>query len=159
MYTKIEVKSIDSNEWCEYIFENGWMPFNWRDYDVYGFLANVRNYSEVPFLSDCRWLPLDVSKSIEECFDDNGYLHGTHSITYLTLRELVEFDYDKTFQDMRHTEQESQGFFNGATRSKTRGVTITFRDFLGEDFFKDIEKLVERTKDLDSLRLIFGFDS
>lgn len=39
-------------------------PFDWRSYGLFGFLADVRNYSAVPPLADQRGLPEDVSEDV-----------------------------------------------------------------------------------------------
>jgi hypothetical protein len=44
--------------------EGAWLdidsPYNWeRDYDLFGFLANVRNY-DIPYISEPRGLPDDL---------------------------------------------------------------------------------------------------
>ena len=129
----------------------GLAPFDWRSYGMYGFLANVRNYSAVPPISEPRGLPDDAPPEDE----DNGWL-GDHSYSWLSLDELNAFDYDAQVEDRRYTRQEGPNYWNGAaTAEPGQGKMMTWREFLGEAFFDDLKKL----KDAGAERIVFGFDS
>lgn len=129
----------------------GITPFDWRWYGMYGFLANVRNYSGIPPLSEPRGLPDDAPPEDE----DNGWL-GDHSFSWLSVDELTSFDYDAAVEDRRYTRQEGPNFWNGAaTADPGQGKMTTYREFLGESFFADLEKL----KAIGAERVVFGFDS
>lgn len=129
----------------------GLRPFDWRQYGMYGFLANVRNYSDVPPLSEPRGLPDDAVMP-----DDREYFLGDHSHSWLSVEELLAFDYSAQVEDRRVTVQESSGMWNGgATASPGGGETMTWREFLRQDFFDDLEKL----KAAGAERVVFGFDS
>lgn len=132
--------------------------FNVSQYGLFGFLANVRNYSEVPFIQQSRGLPSDASESLKQFASDDGYGLGDHNLGYVTLKELLEWDYSKTFQDMR-TSKTVGSFTDGAARSETGGVTITFKEFLGEWYFNELEFLRRLVDNPDDLRIVFGFDS
>lgn len=149
------------------IYDNGtyavlaFCPFDWRSYDIFGFLANVRNYSCVPPITEPRGLPSWVTSKHEEntvaptCYgfhDESEYdQFGDHSFTYLMIDELLNFDYDKTFEDRRCSINGN----GGSTCKVGKGKVVTFREFLGEGFFKDLEKL----KELNASAIVFGFDS
>lgn len=95
-------------------WSDGCEPFGWRSYGVFGFLADVRNYSEVAPISEPRGYPEDFK----------GDLDGAeHSESWLSVAELESFDYDIALRD---------------TRS---GEHTTLRDFLGVGFFADIAEL------------------
>lgn len=66
----------------KYIFEG-------RDYKLFSILAGVRNYGDVEPISEPRGLPYNVSASVKEQSDAWG-IDG-HSHSYLTLRELMEY--------------------------------------------------------------------
>jgi hypothetical protein len=124
-------------------------PFDWRGYGMFGFLADVRNYSAVPPISKPRGLPDDFTR--EE--DDDL---GDHSFSWLSVEELLAFDYDAVVEDRRYTRQEGPNYFNGgATAEPGQGKMMTWREFLGEGFFGDLEKL----KEMGAERIVFGFDS
>jgi hypothetical protein len=121
-------------------------PFDWRSYGMFGFLADVRNVSCVPPVSEPRGYPPD--------FD--GSPGGDHSESWLSVAELVAFDYSQTFEDRRCRRQESQGFWNGAADAgEGNGKQTTFKDFLDGDFFIDLIKLVH----LGAERIVFNFDN
>jgi hypothetical protein len=82
------------------VFE-GWL-YDGRNYDLFAILGNVRNGygfagvetgSGFKYISDGRGLPDDASDDVREAIDeDSGYMH---SVSYVTLRELVDFDWDQ----------------------------------------------------------------
>lgn len=128
---------------------DGLQPFDWRSYGLFGFLANVRNYSAVPPLSEPRGLPDDAPATGE-------YDLGDHSHSWLSLEELTAFDYEQTFEDRRVTRQIAPNAWSGGvTGEPGEGEITTFRDFLGSDFFADLDKL----KEAGAERVVFGFDS
>ena len=134
IHTVVEIKIND--EWEEILFS----PFYYRSYSIFGFLANVRNYSMVPSISEPRGLPDDCSEYIKECLIYN------HSHSWLSIDELKNFNYDVTFEDRRTY---------GATIEGGKGEMKTIREFLGECFFEDLNKLIELNAD----RIIFWFDN
>lgn len=126
---------------------SGFVPFDWRSYGMFAFLAGVRNYSAVPPISEPRGLPDDAVQS-----DDLG----DHSFSWLSMDELLAFNYDQPLEDRRYTRQEGPNFFNGgATAEAGEGTMTTYREFLGKAFFADLEKL----KAAGAERVVFGFDS
>lgn len=126
------------------------VPFDWRSYSMFAFLVGVRNYSAITPISPPRGLPADA---IETEYGAHG---GDHSFSWLTLHELLSFNYDQPLEDRRYTRQEGPNFFNGAaTAEPGEGTMTTYREFLGEAFFEDLEKL----KAADAERIVFGFDS
>ncbi len=122
------------------------MPFDWRQYGMFAFLAGVRNRWNVPTIAPPRGLPDDMpdeygpicaSIDDDEPFKRDNWI-GDHSFTWLTVGELVSFDYNQTFP------------------SPEKGGTITsLREFLGPDFFLDLEAL----KASGAERVVMGFDS
>lgn len=136
-------KRNSSGEWEQLDFE----PFDWRSYGMYGFLANVRNYSEVPFISDHRGIPEDSLQFISktDCIWQGGFSTcdetsslDNHGHSWVSLKELLEFNYDIEFDDVRYT-----------------CYTTTVREFLGENFFEDLKTLEE----LGAERVVFYFDN
>ncbi|MEU7978347.1 hypothetical protein AB0B63_07415 [Micromonospora sp. NPDC049081] len=112
-----------------------------RSYGLFGFLADVRNYSRVPVISPPRDLPADVSPEVRaksDRWDTDG-----HSHTWLTLAELVGFDYEQTFFDQR---------------AKEEPEVTTVRDFLGEWYFGRLA-LLSKLGAPENVRIVFWFDS
>lgn len=134
---------------------HGRSPFDWRSYGMYGFLADVNNWSHVPTCADTgRGLPDDVSPEVrreycgqpdQEWFgnaaDDrcDGYGIGT---TWLALAELLAFDYDKIFWNRRVTKQTGPRTWDGAALAEEgEGEHLSVREFLDKAFFRDLDIL------------------
>lgn len=123
-----------------------------RNYGAFGFLADVRNYSQVQPISQPRGLPPDISFDVETYY----YWRADHSFSWLSVKELTEFDYDQEMEDRRIIIQISSSFWDGGGTAKPgEGVKTTYREFLGSQFFKFLEEL----KICGAERIVFGFDS
>lgn len=152
-------------------------PFQWRSYDMFSFLAGVRNTSHVPhinftegFPEDSEYLNEEVEEEWRSYWTEPPVLINTrgkdiledwnyHSFCHVYLKDLADFDYDKTFLDRRITRQISHSGFNGAcVAEKGRGTTKTFREFLGEGFF-DMINLMKDIGDTEDVRFIYWFDN
>lgn len=95
-----------------------------RNYDLFAILADVRNHEDAKFnfISPPRGLPDDLSPEVREiinhdhacnpereeygeclpsCPFDNEIWIGEHSISYLTVSELLGFDWDQWIQQRR----------------------------------------------------------
>ncbi|RLK09645.1 hypothetical protein DER29_6198 [Micromonospora sp. M71_S20] len=112
-----------------------------RDYGLFGFLADVRNYSESPVIAEPRGLPADVSAEVRAKSDDWNV--DGHSHTWLTLAELLAFDYDQTFADQRG---------EGEPQVKT------VRRFLHDWYFGRLD-LLAKLGAPDDVRIVFWFDN
>lgn len=132
-------------------------PFDWRDYGMFGFLANVRNYSCAPVLAEPKFnIPDDCSETVKQAYRDDS---DWHTATSLTLRQLVEFDYDQSFEDRQTTKQVRPNYFDGTALAEVgEGIQTTIREFLGEWFFKHLEVL-KSLGEPDNVRIIFWFDN
>jgi hypothetical protein len=131
-------------------------PFDWRSYGLFGFLAGVRNYSEVPPIAEPRGLPDDVSVGVREAHDDDP---DWHSATWLTVTELAEFDYAQTFEDRRVSERLPSGVVNGAATARPGdGKAVTFDEFLGQAFARDLDVLKGMNEGRPT-RIVFWFDN
>jgi hypothetical protein len=129
-------------------------PFEVRSYRVYGWLANVRNYSALTPIAERRGFPEDASPDVKE--DYESWDCNAHSASWLSLEELLSFNYDATCEDRRVTREISPNFFDGGqTCEAGEGTQTTYREFFGDYFFKDLEKL----KELGAERVVFWFDN
>lgn len=107
-------------------------PFQWRNYTTFGFLAGVRSWIDP--IDDPRGLPKDVSDEVRE-----AYMKGRliHTPSFLTIKELLEFDYDKPVFD---------------------GSTETYQDSLSSNFFTQLHEL-SLLKNPEDVRIVFWFDN
>lgn len=137
IHTNVEVKN--NGIWENINFE----PFDWRSYNMYALLADVRNDGSIKPMFEPRGLPNDVSLDIYEEHKEWGY--DAHSSSYLTLRELTEYDYSEP-----HINQDDDLI--------TEDDIYTPIKFLNERYFNDIEKMKEYG-DLDDVRVVFWFDN
>lgn len=121
-----------------------------QSYAMYGWLADVRNYSKVPPVIERRGLPVDVSSDIANLSEAN-WAYG-HS--WIGLDELLCFDYNATFED-RRTPNGAGPY--GTTYPEGMGTVKPYREIFAPVFWEDIEKL----KALDApenIRIVFFFD-
>jgi hypothetical protein len=124
---------------------------------MFGFLADVRNYSHVPPIANQRGYPKDIDDATLIEIDDN---FDHHSRSWLGLDELLAFDYDQTFEDRRCTKEVRAGYFDGAADSGPgKGEVTTFRKFLGTDFFRDLDIMKNLHPDPKCIRIVFSFDN
>lgn len=119
-----------------------------RSYAVFGFLADVRNYSGIIPISPPRGVPDDSSEYTKNDWRDRC---GAHSPSWLTIEELLAFDYDAKCEDRRVTRNGD----GGCTCEPGEGRLMTYREFLGYQFFIDLNQL--RWDGVE--RIVFWFDS
>lgn len=157
---------IDGGKWAngetanpDADYMKGWgegEPFGNRSYRVFAFLAGVRNYSGVTPISEPRGLPDDIQSP-----DDDEYWLGDYSFSWLSLAELEEFNYESMMIDRRGTEHffrldgSYAGSNGGYTLPENVGKAMTWREFLGTDFFHDLAEL----RRIGADRVAFGFDN
>lgn len=157
-------------------------PFDWRSYGMFGFFADVRNYSNSPVLGPIKGLPddseylnekLENPMSFDYGYFDNGVATTRkesifkdadyHNETFYTLKELLDFNYDVPFENLRYTEVTRLPgggvCSNGAAIAKPGSGTITtMREFLGDGFFNELECL-KKLGAPEDVRIVFWFDN
>lgn len=148
IHSYAERKDING-QWGEIDFQ----PFDWRSYGMYGFLADVRNYSGIEPISKPRGLPNDLTPIIKNTAKMWG-LDG-HSHSWLTVAELLAFNYDAPMEDRRADFLHKTHGSGPDTCEPGDGIKTTYRKFLGEGFFTDLKKL----QDMGAERIVFWFDS
>lgn len=129
-------------------------PFYSRSYGTFGFLADVRNYSGLTPIAEQRGMPEDASAEVAN--DYEGWSSDAHSASWLTVAELEAFDYDAQCEDRRVTRQLGPNLYSGGcTCEPGDGKTQSYREFLGEWFFKDLQELQAAGAE----RIVFWFDN
>lgn len=149
-------------------------PFGWRSYDLFGFLADVRNLSNIKPIGAIEGLPND-SEFLNDLYDksDNAEQYygknytnkrdiidndNYHSFYHLTLKTLLDYDYTQTFQDVRGKLDDRNYRYTDKLDIPKDIEFISVQDFLGEGFFKDIETL-KTLGNPEDVRIIMYFDS
>jgi hypothetical protein len=81
----------------EFLWENTFdAEFGQRNYIFFGIIAGVRSYDTKSMVSEPRGLPKDVSPQVKRHSDQWGV--DGHSHSYLTLKELQDFDWYQMYQ-------------------------------------------------------------
>jgi len=134
-------------------------PLDHRSYAMFGFLAGVRNYSAITPISEPRGWPKDFRYSRPGRTDDDVWYRDSddymfdeyHSHTWLSIDELLSYNYDQIVEDRRVTRNGN----GGVTCDPGEGNQETLREFLGEGFFDDLQTL----KECGVERIVFAFDN
>lgn len=128
--------------------------FHRRSYGYFGWLAGVRNYSEMSPIASLRGVPDDASKAVT---DQHSNMCGdAHSESWISLPELLGVDYEQIVEDRRCTVQTGERSWNGAaTCAPGLGDKVVLREFLGSSFFEALDRL----KQAGAERVIFWFDN
>lgn len=131
-------------------------PFMWRNYSMFGFLADYCNYHDIPSLTALRGLPKDIDPLILLMFDLD---HEERDASWLLLSELLDFDYDQTFEDRREItgRDEFSVCYGEKPVPVGQGIQKTIRNVLGCRFFQNLEQL-KKLGDPDKVRIVFWFD-
>lgn len=130
-----DVFSLDDFDKKDYKKEKCNSPFDWRSYSMFGFLAGVRETCNP--ISDPKGLPDDISEEVKK---EHEYMDmDAHSESFLTLKELSDFDYDKQV-------------ISSVNEIKT------YRDFLSEMYFTHLSEL-KTLGEPENVRVVFWFDN
>jgi hypothetical protein len=131
----------------------GRYPIRHRDYNVFAFLADVRNDEGVPTIAMPRDLPDDVSDGVLAGFDK---CDDAHSISWLSVSELLCYDYDRivTEEERRAVMASNSEYLRGDSEAGELGAT-TMRELLSEGFFLELCEL----KTCGAERIVFWFDN
>ena len=130
----------------QYKTKNGWRNsklrvFRERSYALFGFLADVRNYSGIEPLSQPRGIPEGFKSGLY-----SRWKCDWHSESWLSSKELAAIDFAQIVEDRRHA---------GKTLDKGEGKCQTLAEFLGKDNVRDIKKIAR----LKTGRVVFWFDN
>lgn len=144
-------KKLDDGSYAEL---HGVNFLDCRSYGIFGFLADVRNYSAVTPISQPRGVPDDVSAGLKADYESWG--SDAHSASWLSVEELLAFNYDAPTEDRRVMRQVGPNHWNGGcTTEPGEGRLTTYREFLGSWFMDELEALKASGAD----RIVFWFDN
>jgi len=134
IHAYLEVKN-NNGDW---LFINEPEKINQRNYRLFATLAGVRNSFGIDPISNPRGIPEDVTDYVKGEFDT--WEGDGHNHSYLTAKELLEFDYDKRFE--------------------LEDGKYSYRDLIDSysDYFKFLKDLKYFDKPED-VRLVFWFDN
>lgn len=131
----------------------GELPLNHRCYSCFVFLADMCNYDCCTPLFKPKGLPNDLN---DDSIKEESY--DMISASYFTLSELLNFDYDQTFENRRIEKQTGQNIWDGACIAEVgEGKIISYRENMGEGFFDSL-KTLQTLGDNDCVRIVFFFD-
>lgn len=122
---------------------------NDRNYDVFGFLGSVRNYGDVEPICEMRGLPTDASDELKARFGVDDPWNDNFGESWLSFRELIDHDYEREVEDCGDGRN---------TVPRGQGKKKTLREFLGEGFFDDLEKM-KSVDNPDDWRIVFWFSN
>lgn len=163
----VEVKNKNTRKWEEFKCEE---PFSYNAREFFATWFNRHNLPTAPWAGrgwpkDSDWMnmPAEDNPEYEYCWPDEkviDYLDNdnNNSRSYCTLKELSDFDYEQTFEDLYDYEH-----LNGRNPmlEPGNGHISTIRNNLGDLFFASIHELVQSTKDItdgnqDHVRIIYA---
>jgi hypothetical protein len=124
-------------------------PLENRSYSYFGWLADVRNYSKIPPISQPRGVPDDMAPKTKAAFE--SWDSDAHSASWLTVDEILAVDFDQMIENRRVTINGN----GGCTAEPGHGKRETLREFLGEYAVNALFKL----RDEGVERIVFWFDN
>jgi hypothetical protein len=132
-------------------------PFDFRNYSIFAFLADVRNYDHCKPLAEPKGVPEDSCQAIKDSYD--FWQGDAHSASHHYVRELLNFDYEENFWNRRITKEIAPNFFDGAAVAEEgEGVIISYKENLGEMFFTHLNEL-KALGNPNEVRIVFWFDN
>ncbi|KQO17225.1 hypothetical protein [Paenibacillus sp. Leaf72] len=132
----------ERNEEAPWVVEREDMIFKDRNYYLFAILANIRNSEQMPFISEPRGLPDDVSPEIRLQMKYGEY----HSTTWFTAKEILEYDWNQVFE-----------FEDETMDGKVFIDTVNYME-CSRAFLDVVKRLVAR-ENPSNMRLIITFDS
>lgn len=134
---------------------------SYRSYALFAFLANVRNYDNIPCLDDPRGLPGNLSEDVWSEWEK--WEPDAHSASYFTLLELIEAQEDLKDKFYKNREEVSWPFAVDAfdkfvdELKKRADILGIISDFEWYSIHQEIrEKAMEKAT---QLRIVFWFDN
>lgn len=135
-------------------------PFEDQNYAVFAFIGGYRNYFDLTPIAEDRCLPEDHQSVETVGFGGHTVMESRYAgifpddidYAWVTAAELLNFDYEQSFEDRR--DYDGMGYMV----EKGKGRQTTYRELLGENFFNDLEVL-RSLENPDHTRIVFAFSS
>ena len=149
-----------------------------RNYVAFALLANVRNYHNIEPFSMPKGFPIDVSRQVKQASDNYGV--DGHSHSSFTLKELLEFDWNRTIKIAGYMMNSQWDRFSESLKSDNPDYNLSYprsqsiRDSMKNeyawhewkvpistaiyDICELIIKLLELRKPPHHIRIVFFFD-
>lgn len=163
MHVKVDIYQNGKWTHLEKGDEKYYNPFPYRNYSIFGFLGNVRNLDGTPSIAERRGLTPDREAEIQAARDqiDKAIEEGDvywgrpdlpydwiseyqyHSVSWVRLSELLEYDY-------------SQTFINTSSNKE-----ITVKDYFGNGLMETLKDTLSHYPGVSPqhIRLFFYFDN
>jgi hypothetical protein len=128
-----------------------------REYNLFAFLAGVRNDRDIKPLAEPRGLPADISAETHARICENA----DYGYSWFTLAELLAVDYE---QLVGNAHRRFFPLFTARLRNLRKASPVepdtgeTLRQFLGEWYFDRLH-LIGALGNPRDVRVVFGFDS
>lgn len=154
--------------------EYDYFPFGSRSYSVYGFLGNIRNSANSPFITESRGLPDDsvylnsiekgswfgdTTRASEIRNDGNNY-----GYSWVTLAELLAFNYDQAFENLRGSSLKRSpngqvvSYHGNLELKPGEGEVMTLRNHLENTYFFEHVEGLRAFGEPENVRVIFWFN-
>jgi len=133
------------NEWKELVSDGG--VYEWAEpprwYELFSILADVRNFDEPKFnpISKPKGLPDDVSDKVWELYHEAADAYYPHSESYLTLRELLEFDWEQEHPGKRGY-VDAENYMKWKTGQAPDYCSVSFKTLEQEVTHDQMEKYI-----------------
>ena len=140
-----------------------------RNYDMFGVLADVRNYVNAVSISEPRGIPEDVSKKVMK--EIEGWDCDGHSHSWLSWKDIQEYDWKQIFHDGRESavvKSTGKELWKASYSDKSynsEDIEFKFLDRTADELISDDWKEVfqvmsEQSKILgdENVRIVFWFD-
>ena len=146
--------------------------FDGRNYNLFGILADVRQGTwgdNIPPIAEPRGIPEDSPWFNESESSDFDTWFGDHSFSFVTLKELLDYDWDASYtyytQASKEVAEEMARTGNPPTSWCAWGTNCvpvtwqTTRRHAVHEWPDDVLPVLQQLGDPDDVRLVFGFDS
>lgn len=147
---------------------NGWF-YNSRNYSLFAVLAGVRNNYDIKPIAEPKGLPTDISDIVKT--DSDRWDCDGHSHSWLTLKELLDYDINKTITVKGMISPVQYASLNqGITPTSWCGWTNQ-EDYINAEWQEALNNFVEffwkenvpqlqaLTDNPEDIRIVFWFDN
>lgn len=155
-YIYQEEKYRDEPSYENSIDTKNYYGYKGRNYNLFSILAGVRNGIGIEPISKPRGVPDDISPEVSGCL--KRIASDGHSYSYFTLKELLDFDWNRVYDDGTNWED------NAIQRVKKRlklepDDVITYKDLAGDFYDVTLMRLTLLDENPKNVRIVFWFDT